>query len=252
MRCVRGLSSAPFRSSSWTKSGLFSRLESRILIRSCWTSGTGLHVHGWRYLLLLLALVSAGCQQDTSAKPPFVTVGYGLGRLTATPIATSAEAIAAEAASNEPLPDNQYFIEFRSRYALSYGHSYVVFGRTNEAGEMVGPEVAGLHPASKSAVPYVLGHIVPVPSETGWSDGDLEEPVRSASWRIMINEEQYTKIVAYIRKLQASSPTWQASVYNCNAFTADIAHFMGFKTPPIWLRPQQFMTRLREMNTAPA
>ena len=53
-----------------------------------------------------------------------------------------------------------------------------------------------------------------------------------------------------IRKLQASSPVWQASVYNCNAFTADIARSMGFKTPPIWLRPQQFMTRLREMNTA--
>ena len=147
--------------------------------------------------------------------------------------------------------DDKYFIEFRSRYALSYGHSFVVFGRVNEAGEMVDPEVAGLAPASKSAVPYVLGHLVPVPSETGWSDGDLEEPYRSASWRIMLNEAQYTKVVANIRKLQASSPVWQASVYNCNAFTADIARSMGFKTPPIWLRPQQFMTRLREMNTAP-
>ena len=116
---------------------------------------------------------------------------------------------------------------------------------------MITPEVAGLHPKSKSAVPYVLGHLVPVPSETGWSDGDLEEPYRSASWRIMLNEAQYTKVVADIRKLQASSPVWQASVYNCNAFAADVARSMGFKTPAIWLRPQQFMTELREMNTAP-
>jgi hypothetical protein len=232
-------------------SGFFSPTGEQVLNRACRISRIGLPLHGWHYLVLSFALVLAGCQEDTSARPPFLTVGYGLGKLTAAPIATSAETIAAETASKEPLHDNQYFIEFRSRYALSYGHSYVVFGRTNEAGEMVNPEVAGLHPASKSAVPYVLGHIVPVPSETGWSDGDLEEPYRSASWRIMINEEQYTRIVTYIRKLQASSPTWQASVYNCNAFTADIARFMGFKTPPIWLRPQQFMTRLREMNTAP-
>ena len=53
---------------------------------------------------------------------------------------------------------------------------------------MVGPEVAGLHPASKSAVPYVLGHFLPVPSETGWSDGDLQEQYRSASWRVTLNE----------------------------------------------------------------
>ena len=223
-----------------------------------WTSAK--LVGGWRFLALLLALMMGGCQQDTSAKPPFVTVGYGIGRLTAAPLRAQSEAIAGQSVPSETAmaksdpakKDEQYFIEFRSRYALSYGHSYVVFGRVNENGEMIDPEVAGLHPASKSAVPYVLGHIVPVPSETGWSDGDLEEPYRSASWRIMLSEEQYTKVVAYIRKLQASSPVWQASVYNCNAFVADIARSMGFKTPAIWLRPQQFMTKLREMNTSPS
>ena len=52
---------------------------------------------GWPYFVLLLALVSAGCQsEDTSAKPPFVSVGYGLGQLTAVPLATPAETVAAE------------------------------------------------------------------------------------------------------------------------------------------------------------
>ena len=99
--------------------------------------------------------------------------------------------------------------------------------------------------------PGSSGARVWVPSETGWSDGDLEEQYRSASWRVMLNKAQYTKVVAHIRKMQASSPVWQASLYNCNAFAADIARSMGFKTPAIWLRPQQFMTELREMNTAP-
>jgi len=95
-----------------------------------------------------------------------------------------------------------------------------------------------------------LGHVLPVPAETGASDGDLEEPYRSASWRIVVSEPKYQKVVAYIRQLQAHSPVWDARFYNCNAFAADVARFMGFKTPPILLRPQQFMTKLREMNTS--
>ena len=50
---------------------------------------------GCPYVVLLLALVSAGCQsEDTSAKPPFVSVGYGLGPLTAAPLAATAEKLA--------------------------------------------------------------------------------------------------------------------------------------------------------------
>jgi hypothetical protein len=199
---------------------------------------------GCLLLVALLAPALAACQtKDTGAKPRFVSVADGDGKLHAQPAASSG-ALAMAAQDR----DHQYFIEFRSRYALSYGHSYVIFGRAGQAGEMISPQVAGLHPKSLSAVPYVLGHFVPVPSETGWSDGDLEEQYRSASWRVMVDEAQYKRTVAYIRKLQADSPVWDASVYNCNAFVADIASFMGYKTPGIWLRPQEFMTKLREMN----
>jgi hypothetical protein len=145
----------------------------------------------------------------------------------------------------------RYFIEFRSRYALSYGHSFVIFGRMSKSGKMINPEVAGLHPASDSVIPYMLGHIIPVPAETGWSDGDLEDEYRSAYWRVMLTEPEYKKAVANIRRIQASSPVWHAGVYNCNAFVASIARSMGYRTPNILLRPQQFMTRLREMNGGP-
>jgi hypothetical protein len=116
---------------------------------------------------------------------------------------------------------------------------------------MINPEVAGLHPASDNPVPYVLGHFIPVPAETGWSDGDLEEEYRSASWRVLLNEAEYRNVVADIRELQKRSVAWNATVYNCNAFTAEIARFMGYKAPAIWLRPQQFITKLREMNADP-
>ena len=220
---------------------------------------------GRLFWVVLIGLVLAACQSDTSPKPRFVSVDGSGSTMTAevSPTATRDGNIVAASALEAPRDAQsspsgastqdqgyRYFVEFRSRYALTYGHSYVVFGRASRSGEMINPEVAGLHPKSYDALPYTLGHFIPVASETGISDGDLEEPYRSASWRVMVDEAKYQKAVAYIRKLQASSPVWNATVYNCNAFVADIARSMGYKTPPIWLRPQQFMTKLREMNTA--
>ncbi|MCK3780358.1 hypothetical protein MZK49_27100 [Ensifer sesbaniae] len=177
---------------------------------------------------VLAALAVTACQsQDKSPQPRFVS------------------SVAGSATQQR---EQGYFIEFRSRYALSYGHSYVVFGRLSKSGAMVNPEVAGLAPATNDTAPYVLGHVLPVPAETGASDGDLEEQYRSASWRVMLTEPEYRDVVAKIRKLKGEAKFWHASLYNCNAFVADIARSMGYKTPGIWLRPQQFITRLREMN----
>jgi hypothetical protein len=147
--------------------------------------------------------------------------------------------------------DARYYIEFRSRYALTYGHTFVMFGRLDKAGNIVDREVAGLHPATTSVVPYVLGHYIPVPAETGASDGDMDDKYRSATWRVTLNEAEYNKVVAYIRKLQARSRFWQATMYNCNAFVGDIARSMGYKTPGHLLRPQHYIVKLREMNGGP-
>ena len=200
------------------------------------------------WFVTLLALTATGCEtEDLPPQPGYVSTSHD--RVASVAPSVTGTVREAMAAKSPGYSDHRYFIEFRSRYALTYGHTYVVFGSLNEAGQAVNPEVAGLAPASKSAIPYMLGFLVPVPSETGWSDGDLEEQYRSASWRVMLNQAEYSQVVAYIRKLQASSPVWEASVYNCNAFTGDIASFMGYKAPSKYLRPQQFVTELREMNT---
>ncbi|MEX2692139.1 hypothetical protein [Rhizobium mongolense] len=184
-------------------------------------------------LVILFALALTSCQtEDKPPQPRFVSDARG-----------------GSVGESSQKRDGQYFIEFRSRYALTYGHTYVIFGRLNNAGGMVNPEVAGLAPASNDAAPYVLGHFLPVPAETGASDGDLEETYRSASWRVLLTPSEYDETVAFIRKLKAKSKFWQASVYNCNAFVAEIARSMGYKAPSIWLRPQQFVTQLREMNS---
>ncbi len=108
-----------------------------------------------------------------------------------------------------------YYVDFRARTAASWGHAFVWFGKTSER-EV---EVAGLTPAGDT-LPYVLGHLMWVPSETGASYGDL----------------------------QASSPVWNAETSNCTSFIGNIADFMGLKVPLRWQRPEDYVNNLKAMN----
>jgi hypothetical protein len=142
-----------------------------------------------------------------------------------------------------------YYIEFRSRYAQSYGHAFVVFGRGAGPGKKISPnQIAGLHPATDSPVPFWVGHVIPVQAETGASEGDTDEIYVSARYRVMLTKPEYDRVVAFIRKLQKTKTVWQEMVYNCNDFVADIARFVGLKTPSTMSMPQTFITELRALN----
>lgn len=199
--------------------------------------------------MALLALAAAGCQSGGNETRSASMAPGAAAAATSYAEPAQSQTVAAAQASQDG--GNRHFIEFRSRYAYTYGHSFVVFGRLNEAGQMVNPEVAGLAPKSDDPSVYMLGHVTPVPASTGWTDGDLEDEYMSANWRVMLSEAEYNKVVADIRKLQASSPLWHAALYNCNAFVADIAISMGYKAPFIWLKPQEFITTLRKVNGGP-
>jgi hypothetical protein len=136
-----------------------------------------------------------------------------------------------------------YYVDFRARTAASWGHAFVWFGKTSERAV----EVAGLTPAGDTWT-YVLGHLMWVPSETGASYGDLDPEYLTASYRVYLNEADARRVFAYIRKLQARSPVWNAETTNCTGFIGDIAEFMGLKVPYRWQRPENFVNRLREIN----
>jgi hypothetical protein len=138
-----------------------------------------------------------------------------------------------------------YYVDFRARTAASYGHAFVWYGRTDQRKV----EVAGLHPASDSVVPYVLGHIIPVPSETGASYGDLDEQYLQANYRVLMTEAEAKPVFAYIKHLQASTPVWNAAVYNCVAFIQDIARKTGLRVPNNHvLYPETWVNQLRSLN----
>jgi hypothetical protein len=142
----------------------------------------------------------------------------------------------------------QYYVEFRSRQAWDYGHTFVVFGRVGETPRK--SNVAGLSPKGDDPQMWVMGHYVPVPADTGWTDGDLEDMYITSRYRVLINKDQYDRVVAHIRELQSRSHFWSVELYNCNAFVADIANFMGLKVPSSsWIYPKVFVSNLRKINT---
>jgi hypothetical protein len=165
-----------------------------------------------------------------------------------------------EAAGATPSPKQSsykpYFVEFRARAAASYGHMYVIYGQVNGRGEIIKSDIAGLHPAGDandcdncSVITWTLGHLMFVPSETGASDGDLEEKYVTARYRVMVDAATYKKVSAHINKLKSDSPVWHALLHNCVSFGNDIAGSMGLKTPNfIWLEPKDYVESLRDLN----
>ena len=160
--------------------------------------------------------------------------------------ANASALVSGEASTRKPgsgSAKGPYYVDFRARTAASWGHAFVWFGKTSERAV----EVAGLTPAGDT-VPYVLGHLTWVPSETKASYGDLDPQYLTASYRVYLNEPDAKRVFAYIKKLQASSPVWNAETTNCTAFIGSIAEFMGLKVPHRWQRPENYVNSLKAMN----
>ena len=87
-----------------------------------------------------------------------------------------------------------------------------------------------------------------MPSETGASYGDLDSEYLTAHYRVYLNEPDAKRVFAYIKKLQASSPVWNAEISNCTSFIGSIASFMGLKVPNRWQRPEAYVNSLKVMN----
>jgi hypothetical protein len=136
-----------------------------------------------------------------------------------------------------------YHVDFRARTAASWGHAFVWYGKTSER-EV---EVAGLTPAGDTLT-YVIGHLTLVPSETGASYGDLDPQYLTANYRVYLDEPDAKRVFAYIKKLQASTPVWNAETFNCTSFIGNIADFMGLKVPLRWQRPEEYVNALKAMN----
>ncbi len=149
-------------------------------------------------------------------------------------------------------PGKPYFVEFRSRTAVSYGHTFVFYGRIGEGPRFASFKVAGLHPKGDDPNVYLQGMMVPVPSETGVSWGDLDEQYLTARFCVPLTETEFRKVEAAIRDLQRTKTTWHATTYNCNSFAADVAKAANLDAPnPNMYLPAQFIKRMADLNAKP-
>jgi hypothetical protein len=202
-----------------------------------------------RALLIFLAAIPLGACN---------TVQSELERGSFASLSNATEQAVPAVASRNALPkkglkkdSGRYFIEFRSRYALSYGHTFLVHGRLGEkgkVGELSAKNVAGFHPAGDGPELWSVGHLVPVPAETGPSDGDLEEEYVSARYRVYLTPEEYQKVAAHIKKKQAAGALWHAALYNCNMWVGEVAQFIGLEAPEHLLRPANYINEMARLN----
>ena len=159
-------------------------------------------------------------------------------------------------------PQWRYFVEFRARNAASYGHMYVMFGKVDDRHEIIKSEVAGFFPAGDdrecpncSVYNWTIGHVLPVPSEIGASDGDLEEQYVLARFRVWVDAQQYQSLIAYINERKANKGLWNAFFANCVTFGRDVASFLKVKMPPLLavspslvMYPKDVVDAMREAN----
>ncbi|WP_018387809.1 hypothetical protein [Ancylobacter sp. FA202] len=189
----------------------------------------------------------AGATQTAATSPAGTQVAsIGAGASAASSPAASSPAASAPGASEAaaaPAPA-PYYVDFRARTAATYGHAFLWYGKSSERAV----DVAGLHPATDSPVPYVLGHFMFVQSETGASYGDLDEQYLTANYRVYLSEEDAPKVFAYIQKLQKTTPFWNATTTNCTWFIGQVASFMGLDTPSHLLLPEDYVNELKKMN----
>lgn len=157
---------------------------------------------------------------------------------------TGANAQASIGAPNTPSAQRRpggYYIEFRVGQIGAYGHSYVVYGRTDGA-----PNYADLHPMGNYAI-MALGHVLPVPANTEWNPDVLKLPVASR-YRRPLDSHQYQKLLAAIRQSATKQRYWNAVVNNCNHFLGELAEAVGLRVPAQFQLSYAFVPALRALN----
>lgn len=201
-------------------------------------------------VVALVAVVLTGCQKSTSAyndvfthSPKYVTK-------------TSSGFVPSQTRSSRG--GKRYFIQFRARNALSYGHASVVLGKldsrgrvpTNSKGVLIKgkTEVAGLHPRTRSNVPFSVGHVLPVAAETGWSDGDSEDAYVTAKYTIKLTERQFKRVAAKVRKRKEQHKVWHAVTNSCVTFIRGVAKDIGLRTPGRPHLPTGFVNSIKSLN----
>ncbi len=225
--------------------------------------------------LILVVFLTAGCSTSQEVKPVASEIQTYDSTFTAAVSTTEVSSfqrknpmspsLFAKRAAFQVRPNDgsvkPYFVEFRARKALSYGHASVVFGKLDRNGKIpvdnkgvLDPrrvQISGLHPATTDPQQWAKGHVVPVPAETGPSDGDFEDAYVTARYQVNLTAEEFRNVVKIVSRHKQSYPYWYAPNYasNCLGYIGSIAKEMGLRVPKVPTMPKQFVERLKAVNS---
>ena len=153
---------------------------------------------------------------------------------------------AAGALTELPAETRSYYVEFRVAVNGAYGHSYIAYGRLNEAGQPASTHYVDLHPTGRLPS-IVIGHVVPVHASTRPDRATRRQKVASR-YRRVLTEPEYQQLTAVIERARASRRSWSIVHYNCNDFVAEVARGIGLRTPNTLALPYDFIPELQALN----
>jgi hypothetical protein len=139
-----------------------------------------------------------------------------------------------------------YYVEFRVAVDGVYGHSYIAYGRLNDAGQAVTASYADIHPTGD--IPsMVLGHFIPMDAATSPEKDTLGCKLASR-FRRPLTAAEYDRLKSVVARIRAAGHTWSVLAYNCNDFVADVARGIGMRVPTTLSLPYDFIPKLQTMN----
>jgi len=75
----------------------------------------------------------------------------------------------------------------------------------------------------------------------------------TARFCVTLSEQEFTRLVGYIKQRQATTPIWNAMTLNCTGFTGDVARFIGLKAPLNHVQmPEEYINEMHRLNSTPA
>ena len=140
-----------------------------------------------------------------------------------------------------------YFVDFRSRPAYLFGHSFIVYGRLDARGRPIDTRRAGIYPIDGQAGLIMGSVLLPVQASVRGVEDDYKERP-SNIYRRRLSAAQYARLLRVVGGLKRSDREWNLLFKNCNDFTIEVAKGMDMTTPPSWLPPYYFVAGMRILN----
>ena len=159
----------------------------------------------------------------------------GLGLLLAACTLAAAEPVRRDAPG--------YFIEFRARPSVYFGHTFIVYGRVDASGRTVERRHAGFIPGDD----FMMALIYPVRGTVGPDPADWALP-STAVYRRRLSAVEYRRVVDKVQLLRATQHEWHFFFFNCNDFAIEIAETLYLHRLPSLVAPKLWVDGLRILN----